>query len=251
MLATEQSVSEKAWTILEAGLHDEKSDKRAQAVFALGLVPRDNKAIETAEHALNDPDPNVRRAAIDALGEMNSKRSLPKIKALISNSDGRTVLAIAAVLTKFKDPEGYEIYYEVLTGKRKDGGSILAGIKDRKALEKMGVETAIGFAPFGGVATGAYGYLKQNSSSHANTDVTAASALAGDRDPVAEKALVDTSFDGKEAVQIAALRALATRGDPSVVKDIEPAMYSDKPSISYTAAATVVHLLDIRPKQRA
>ena len=41
-------------------------------------------------------------------------------------------MAIAAVLKKSYDPEGYEIYYEILTGKRKGSGSILDGIKDKK-----------------------------------------------------------------------------------------------------------------------
>jgi HEAT repeat protein len=246
LFATEQSVANKAWTILEAGLHEKRTDRRAQAVSALGLIPSDEKAVETAEDALHDPNPDVRRAAVASLGEMNSKTSLSKIKALINYSDAKTIVAIAAVLTKFKDPQGYEIYYQLLTGKRKDGHSILDGIKDRKALETMGVETAIGFAPFGGVATGAYGYFRQNGSSHSNLSVTAASALAEDRDPAAEKALVEASFGGKEAVQLAALRALAKRDDPAAVREIEAAMYSNKPLISYTAAAGILHLLDLQ-----
>jgi HEAT repeat protein len=176
---------------------------------------------------------------------MNAMRSLPKIKALINRSDAKTIVAIAAVLTKFKDPEGYEIYYEVLTGKRKGGGSILDGIKDRKALEKMGVETAIGLVPFGGVGTGTYNYLKQSGSSRSNVDVAAVNALTEDPDPAINEALVQASFGGKENVQAAALRAIAKRGDPTVVNDIETAMYSDKTLISYTAAAAIVHLVDV------
>jgi HEAT repeat protein len=249
LFASEQSVTDKAWAILQAGLHDKTTDKRVQAVSVLGLLSGDKKAVETVEHALDDPNPDVRRAAITALGDMNSKKSLPKIKALIDHSDAKTVVTIAAVLTKFKDPEGYDIYYQVLTGKRKGGGSIVDGIKDRKAVEKMGVETAIGFAPFGGVATGAYNYFKQNGSSHSNLDVTAVYALADDPDSDAEKALVEACFGGKEAVQIASLHALAKRGDPAVIKEIEPAMYSEKSLISYTAAATILHLSDLRAKQ--
>jgi HEAT repeat protein len=239
----------KAWTVLEAGLRDDKADKRIQAVAALGLMSGDKKAIEAAEHELQDPDSNVCRAAIGALGDMDSKASLPKLKALIAHSDAKTIVAIAAVLVKFKDPEGYEIYYELITGKRKGGGSIVDGIKDKKAIEKMGVETAIGIAPFGGVATGAYGYFKQNGSSQSSVEAIAVSALAEDRDPEAEKALVQASFGGKEGVQVAALRALAKRGDASVVDDIAPAIYSDKSLIRYTAAATILHLLDQRRHQ--
>ena len=247
--ANEPSVSNKAWSTLEAGLHDKKADNRVLAVSALGLMPGDRKAAEAAEQALEDSDATVRRAGIAALGEMNAKTSLPKIKALISHSDAKTVVAIAAVLTKFKDPEGYDIYYQLLTGKRKGGGSILDGIKDRKDLEKMGVETALGFVPFGGIGTGAYDYFKRNGSSDSNLSVTAVFAVAEDPDPVVKKALVQSSFNGKEVVQAASLRALAKRGDPTVINDIEPAMYSGKPLIIYTTAATILHLMDLREKQ--
>jgi HEAT repeat protein len=246
--ATKQPVTNQAWSILEAGFHDKKTDNQVQAISALGLMPDDAKAVKTAEDLLHDANADICRAAVTALGEMNSTASLPKIKALISHSDPKIIVAIAAVLTKFKDPEGYEIYYELLTGERKGGGSVIDGIKDKGAMEKMGVKTAVGFLPGGGAATGAYDYFKHNGSSRSSLDVTAVSGLAEDRDPVAEKAIVQASVGGKEVVQIAALRALAKRGDPSVIKDIEPAMDSNKPVVRYTAAATILHLSDLQQK---
>jgi HEAT repeat protein len=247
--ATEQPVTNHAWSILEAGFHDKKTEDQIQSISALGLMPGDAKAVKTAEDLLQDANADVSRAAVTALGEMNSTTSLPKIKALISHSDPKMIVTIAAVLTKFKDPEGYEIYYELLTGQRKGGGSVIDGIKDKREMEKMGVKTAVGFLPGGGAATGAYDYLKHNGSSRSNLDVTAVSELADDRDPVAEKAIVQASIGGKQVVQIAALRALAKRGDPSVIKDIEPAMDSDKAVVRYTAAATILHLSDLQLKQ--
>ena len=241
-----QSVQKSAWSVLETGLHDEHTNKRIQALAALGLMEGDKKAIQIAERALHEPNPDMRRAAVTALGDMDSKRSAPLLKALIPTTDPKTIITIAAALNKLKDPEADEIYYEVLTGKRKDGNTITDGIKDRKAIEKMGVETAIGFLPFGGVGTGAYNYFKDNASSHSNVYVTAANALAEDRDPLAEKALVQTAVGAKEPVQIAALRALARRGDPTVIDDIYPVMQSNKTEVSYIAAATILHLSDLR-----
>jgi len=234
-----------AWKILKAGTEDKSSVKRGQALTALGLLINDSSAREAAERALSDPSSDVRIAAVTALGNMNAKASIPKIKNILNATDGKTVVAIAAVLRKFDDPEGFEIYYEILTGERKTGGGILSGIKDKKSLEKMGFQEAIGFIPFGGVGLGAYNYFKQNDSS--SVDVAAAVALADDPDPASEKALVKASFAAKEVVQVAALRALARRGDPKVASEIAPAMYSDHPIISYTAAATVIRLTSIRP----
>jgi HEAT repeat protein len=242
LLSAGSQSTNQAWKILQAGVHHKSANKRVQAVSALGLIANDPKAIETAEHALQDSNAEVRRAAVTALGDMDSQASLPKIRALLEHSDAKTVVVIAAVLKKLNDPQAYDLYYQILTGERKAGGGILDGLKDKKSLEKMGVEEALGFIPFGGIGIGAYDYFKQNGSSNANVNVAAATALAQDRDLATEKALIQASFGGKEIIQVAALRALAKRGEPSVVKDIEPAMYSEKSFVSYTAAAAVVHL---------
>jgi HEAT repeat protein len=241
-----QSLRDEAWGILDAGLQDKNVDKRAEALAALGVAAGDARALKTLEECLHDPKPEIRTAAVAALGDMNAKSSLPKIKALLSDSDVKTTLAIAAVLKRFGDPEGFEIYNEVVTGERKDGQKLTDGIKNRKRLEKMGAETAVGLLPFGGVATGAYDYISLNSASAANVYVIAVNALAEDPDPQVKKALVQAAFGGKVPVRVAALRAFAKRGDLTVVKDIEPAMHSDKALVSYTAAAAILHLLAAR-----
>ncbi len=237
-----------AWNILKTGTGDPNGGKRQQAVSALGIVTGSPRAAAMAEHALQDSQSSVRKAAVLALGGIGSRASIPKIKAILPSSAAETVVAIAAVLKQFNDPEGYDIYYEILTGKRKSGGGILSGLEDKKTLEKMGIGEAIGFIPFGGIGWGAYEYFQHLGSSGVNA--AAAAALASDPDPSARAALIHASFGGKEIVQLAALQALAQRGDPSVVKNIEPAMYSGTPLISYTAAAAVAHLTDLHPRRQ-
>ena len=238
-----QSLTQQAWGILDAGLQDKSADKRAEAIAALGIAAGDRKALKILEESLQDPKPEIRMAAVGALGVLNAKSSSPKIKALLSDSDAKTTITIAAVLKKFGDPEGVEIYYELVTGERKNGQKLTDGLKDRKGLEKMGAEAAIGVLPFGGAATGAYDYISGSSKSGANVYVTAVNALAEDAEPQVEKALVQAAFSGKEPVRVAAIRALAKRGDATVVDDIEPAMHSDKAAIRFTDAAAILHLL--------
>src|SRR5215472_15579632 len=221
LAAEGHSLRDEAWGVLDAGLQDKSVDKRKEAIAALGVAAGDTRALKTLEECLQDPKPEIRTAAVGALGDMNAKSSLPKIKALLSDSDGKTTLAIAAVLKKFGDPEGFEIYNELVTGERKDGQKLSDGIKDRKGLEKMGAEAALGFLPFGGVATGAYDYISGTSKSAANAYVIAVNALADDPDPQVKKALVEAANGGKVPICVAALRALAKRGDPTVVNNIE------------------------------
>jgi len=82
LFAAEQSIADKAWTILQTGLRDKNAAKRAEAVSALGLIAGDKTAVAMTEHALQDSKPDVRRAAVTALGDMNWRASLPNIKAL-------------------------------------------------------------------------------------------------------------------------------------------------------------------------
>jgi HEAT repeat protein len=89
--------------------------KRAQAVSALGLIVGNPMAVETAERALYDSNSDVCRAAVIALGDMNSRASVPKIKALLKHSDAKIVVAIAVVLKKSNDPQPYDIYHEITT----------------------------------------------------------------------------------------------------------------------------------------
>jgi HEAT repeat protein len=233
----------KAWDILKAGAADPSTTKRQQAISTLAIVTDSPRATQLAERALQDPQASVRRAAVIALGGMGSKSSVPKIKDILPSANAETVVAIAAVLKRFNDPVGDSIYYEILTGQRKSGGGILSGLEDKKTLEKMGFEEAIGFIPFGGVGWGAYEYFK-----HLGTpgvDVAAAAALATDPDPAARTALIHASFGGKAIVQLAALQALGRRGDRSVVDSIQPAMFSEIPLVSYTAAAAIAHLTEL------
>jgi HEAT repeat protein len=97
---------DEAWTVLTAGLHEKSSDRRAEAISTLDLLSDDPRALREAEKALDDPDTTVRVAAVDALGDMNARTALPKIKSLVRDADGKLIVAIAGVLKKFDDPEG-------------------------------------------------------------------------------------------------------------------------------------------------
>ena len=46
LVADEQTVADKAWTILDAGLQDKKTENRVEAILALGLVPKNKKAVK-------------------------------------------------------------------------------------------------------------------------------------------------------------------------------------------------------------
>lgn len=238
----------KAWDILCAGAHLTNSDKRANAIQALGLTSGDPKAVQLAENALQDKEANVRTAAAKALGAMGSSDSIPKLKGLLSDKDISVALAAAHALVQLKNNSGYDVYYSVLSGERKGGEGLIAEqidqLKTPERAIKFAFDQGIGFVPYAGYGMEAlHAWEKRNT---APTRAAAARALAEDPDPRSGQALVKAASDKDWVVRAAALEAIAKRGDPVLLKDIETAMSDKKDIVRYSAAAAVLHLAHIR-----
>jgi HEAT repeat protein len=237
---------EKAWNILAGGVAEKNAIKRADAVEALGLLPRDARARTMAEKVLADDNPRVRAAAALALGDMRSSRSIPKLTEALSDKDPVVVLSAAHSLLLLHDHRAYDVYYAVLTGQRKAGRGLIAQqrakLDDPKKLAVFGVETGLGFVPFGGIGVSAYKLISKNGSDEIRA--AAAEVLAKDPDPESRSALIDALSDHSYLVRIAGLKAIAMRGDPTLLKTIEPSMDDEKDTVQYVAAAAVIHLAD-------
>jgi HEAT repeat protein len=239
-----QAPRQTAWKILQDGVNENNSDRRSRAVRALGLLPPEGQAVTFTERALEDEKPSVRRAAATALGEMHARASIPKLRKALSDTDGTVVLAAAQSLVTLKDDEGYEAYYEVLTGQRKTGQGLvsegLAMLRDSKKLAEFGFEEGIGFVPFGGLGFSAFKALTKDDVSPVRA--AAARILAHDPDPRSGEALGEAVSDKSGAVRTAALEAIARRDDPSLLSDILPALSDSDDAVRYTAASAVIRL---------
>jgi HEAT repeat protein len=243
--------AEQAWTMLKDGVADKNPARRAKAVHSLGLV-RDRQAQAMAEKALSDPDKGVRVEAAVALGEMNARTARPKLHECLNDQEVQVVLACTNVLYRFKDPIAYDIYYALLTGERRSSKGLVQGqldtLRNRKQLEKMVLETGIGFVPFGGVGLQAFRTVTHDDVSPVRA--LAAERLAADPDPQSTKALSDYVFDKKNKVREAVVEAIARRGDPALLPTVVTLLYDDNESVRYDAAATVIYLSRRRGSSR-
>ena len=254
---TSTTPREQAWQILEDACTGDKSGDRATAVLVLGLIPNDPKSAKLAQKALTDERPEVRGAAAAALGNMQSRASIPKLKAAMEDQDPSVALAAAHSLDLMHDNSAYEVYYEILNGQRKAGKGLIASqtsmLRDPKKMAEFGFEEGIGFIPFAGIGWGAIKAIRKDDSSPVRA--AAARVLARDPDPATTKALTEATGDNSWIVQAAALEALAKRGDPSVLPTVERYVSDEKTAIKFTAAAAVIHLTAIKQaglrKQRA
>jgi HEAT repeat protein len=235
----------RAWLVLQQGLTSHRTEKRANAVHALRLLPHNPRAQEMAEKALTDQSPKVRAAAARALGPMGAVSSVPKLKAVLNDKKPAVVLAAARSLFLLGDrQEAYEIDYEVLTGERKSADGFVESqmneLKDPKAVAMMGVETGVGFAPFGGPAYEVFKRIREDHDSPVRA--AAAKELAADRDAKIDAALTRACSDKRWPVRAAAVYAIAKRDDPVLLNVITPALDDKNDIVRYDASAAVLRL---------
>ena len=243
-LAAEPTPAEKAWNILEAGVREKSPVKRQDAIAALGLLAGNSRAVGLAESGLDDHAPEIRAAAATTLGQLHSISSIPKLQLALKDKDISVVLAAAHSLWALRDKQGYEVYYEILLGERKSGPGLIAGqeerFKDPKKLAEFGFEQGIGFSIFTSIGWQVFKVIHTNDV--APVRAAAAKVLADDPDPRSGQALVRSCSDKSWIVRVAALDALARRGDPAYIKDVDSHTADDKDMVRYTAAAAVIRL---------
>jgi HEAT repeat protein len=248
-----QTPRERAWQLLESACASDKTADRATATLVLGLIQNNVKSARLAEKALTDDKSEVRSAAAAALGEMNSRASIPKLRAALEDQDPLVVLAAAHSLDLMHDNSAYEVYYEVLNGERKAKRSLIASqaslFHDPKRMAALGFVEGIGFIPFAGIGWGAIKAIAKDDSSPVRA--AAAKVLARDPDPATTRALTDAAGDKSWIVQTAALEALAKRGDRSALNTVERYMADEKDAVRYTAAAAVLRLTGIKEASKS
>jgi HEAT repeat protein len=243
--APSQTPSTNAWRILEQGVANKRAAKRANAVHALRLLSHNPRAQEMADRLLADPDANVRAAAARALGPTGAVSSIPKLKALLSDTEPKVVLAAAHSLYLLGDrKEVYDIDLDLLTGERKSADgfvtSQLQELHDLRAVAGMGLETGVGFLPFGGEA---YEVVKRiRKDDRTPVRVAAAKELARDRDPAIDSALTEACSDKKWPVRAAAIYAIAMRDNPAFISVITPMLDDSNEIVRDEAAAAVLRL---------
>jgi HEAT repeat protein len=239
---------QQAWEVLNKGLANSSTDKRAKAVGELGLLPNDPEALQAALKAMKDEKPEVRTAAAQALGDMGARSARPQLVAALKDNDIGVILTAAHSLVLFGDETGYAVFYAVLTGEHKSGQSLMEQQKkmlnDPKKLAGLGFQAGMGFVPFGGLGLSAFKILTKDDTS----PVLAAAALtlAKDPDPKSGQALVDAALQQKKwLVRAAAFDAMAKRGDASLRGTAVSGLQDESELVQYSAAAAVIRLSDI------
>lgn len=246
--ATNQHLRKRSWDMLWKGAHSSDTGRRSAAMQAVGLLDPSPAVVRLAEGGLQDKEAGVRKAAATSLGEMRSTSSIPALNKALSDNDITVALAAARSLLLLKQRSGYSVFYAVLTGKRKSGQSLLSQQLDQlntpEKLVGFVFDQGIGFLPYAGYGMEVLQALKTED----NSPLRAAAArfLKNDPDPRSGQALVKACSDKDWIVRVAALRAIAMRGDPHLLSGIQTAMQDHNSTVQYTAAAAVFHLTSVK-----
>jgi HEAT repeat protein len=239
-----QAPADRAWQILQDGTAHQDAETRVQAVHALGLLIKDDRARKLAESKLGDQHETVRAAAADALGQIALPTSAHALKAALKDKEPEVVFSAASALYHLGDASAFQVYYAVLTGQRKTGEPLLATqmemLKDPGALAKIGFEAGIGFIPFGGIGYKAFKSFHQDNVSPVRA--AAAQRLATDPDQASGKALAAAASDDKWVVRASAISAIARRGDASLLPAAAARLDDEEPVVRFNAAAAVARL---------
>lgn len=241
-------IREQAWAVLSEGLRHEQASHRVVAVQALSLMSRNRTAERFALRALNDKDEKVRAAAATTLGQLNVKGAIPALRKALEDEQIPVVLSAAHSLYLLKDPRAYDIYYAILMKDQKTSGGLLQSqldrLKDPKQVMELGIQEGIGFVPFGGMGYEAVKQVRKKGDSSARA--ASARFLAHDPDQISEDALMQAALaDSSQEVRLAALDALAERGNPKCIERLAKNLTEDRTAVRYRTAAVVLHLGDL------
>ncbi len=239
-----ETPQDKSWGILEDGLSEHKTSKRAAAVQALGYLQGNARAIELAEKALADKKPEVRAAAATALGRIGTRSSLVLLKIVMTDKENRVAFAAADAVISLGDSDGYDPFYMALTGERKSSDGWIPEKKrlilNPWAMFALGYGAGLGYIPYAGYGTMLWREVSKDYVSPVH--IAAMKRLANDTDARIGAALVKQTSDRHPAVRAAALAAIATHGDPGLIPAITAHLTDKKAEVRYMAAAGVLRL---------
>jgi HEAT repeat protein len=238
-----------AWQILDGGLHDSNPAKRVQAVTAMGIMRPHPKSVTMVESAFEDKDYSIRQAACNALGQMKSRQSIPKLHEALNDKAPEVVFAAAKTLYDLGDPTGREVLVAILLGDQADSSGFFQGsmhdmrakMHDPKGLVLIGVKEGAGvfLGPAGAGIGVAQGLLKD---ANASGKTVAAALLAEDKTQEALKAIWEALGDKNWTVRAAAARALSLAGRTEAFTAIAALLDDKKEEVQYSAAAAVIRL---------
>jgi HEAT repeat protein len=252
----DQTPGERAWKVLDHGLHEGNPLKRMQAVIAMVIIRPESRPVSMLEEALADKERGVREAACATLGQLKAREAIPKLQMALDDSAPEVIYAAAKALYAMNDPMGREVLMEIVMGEQSGASGFVSSsihgmrlkMHDPKALLMLGVNGGAGaLGPFGMGVPLAEGLFKDN---QAAGKTAAVLLLATDTTQESIQTLKEALSEKNWQVRAAAARAIATRGATALYDDVAMLLDDKREEAGYSAAAALIRLKQPVPKNR-
>ncbi|MDP9037691.1 MAG: HEAT repeat domain-containing protein [Acidobacteriota bacterium] len=242
--ATPEARAGHAWTVLKDAVHDTKhSQTRIQALAALGML-RNEQSAKLISDGMNDPDLDVRTAAVLAAGQTMDRNLTTDVRALLDDKEPQVAFTSASTLWKMGDRSGEDILMAVVDGDRSASPTLLHGtghqinreLHNPTALARIGAMQGASMllGPFGFGIT-AYEYVRRNGGDLAR--VSAIELIAQNKTEPIHRELVAALTDKDPAVRAASAKALSDYHDGDTGQALFPLLADPKYPVRLTAAA--------------
>ncbi|HEV2579117.1 MAG TPA: HEAT repeat domain-containing protein [Acidobacteriaceae bacterium] len=238
---------ESAWNMLATATH-KAVVTRISAMAALGTMGSDARAAKMIREGMNDPDMEVRTAAILAAGQTKNRALLPALRERLKDSEPQIVFTAAATMWKMGDRSGEEVLKAVADGDRKATPGLMHGAKNdvNHELHHPGELAMMGATDGASLLLGPFGfgiraveYMRKSGGDASRA--AAINLLAESHARGIDAELMDALDDKDAAVRAAAAKALGQRHDAAAVKSLGELFSDPKLPVRLTAAAAYIN----------
>lgn len=241
---------EEAWSELQIFAEAKNVDQRVQTMTALGLLGGHQRALNLLRKGFDDPEVDVRIAAVVAAGASKDKNLTTDLRSLLDDKDPEVAYAAALNLWKMGDHSGEDILLDVLRGDRKtDKGLMKEGMHHANRelhspadLAKMGaLQASLIFLPPVGYGLGAYRYMH---SSGPDPRVESLEMLTQEHNNLVRDTLIELADDKDTALRIAIAEKLSGYRGQTVVDALAKLFDDSKEVVRLTAYAAYIRVLE-------
>ena len=238
-----------AWKVLNDGVAEKFSDRRSQAIAAIGTIGIRPDVLRFVESGLDDKSLDVRQIAAATLGDMKARSSIPKLRKALDDESATVSFTAAQALWGMGDHSGLSIFVQVLAGERKTKPGMIHAewhdmqekLHDPRALVELGAsETAGAFLGPGGFGITVIEELAKDKSSAPRA--IAARMLGHDNSEESREAIQLALSEKSWVVRASAAEAMGRQGSPRDIDKLAPLLEDSHPEVRYNAAAAIVRL---------
>jgi HEAT repeat protein len=236
--------------MLQQATQDKNPDIRKAAVEALSLIGSTDSLHQALTAMVEDQDVLVRTSVVNTLGDLKSRSSIPILRKALDDPVPEVSLAAARALYGLHDPDGIRFLLAVASGQSKASSSYLTQ-RERNALRlfhtpaKLFTTAAIsvvGFVPLPGLGIAASSAQGITSEPDSSARAAALLLIGSDRDPALASAVESALSDKEWSVRAAAIHVAATHPYPALRDSLVVLLDDKKPAVRFRAAAAYIRL---------